>query len=146
MKIAVVVAKFNEKITSALLDGCQTRLTARGITLQAQDVVEVPGAVELPIVAQHFARAGYDAVICLGAVIRGETGHYDFVCQQVSAGCQRVTLDEGVPIIFGVLTTDTVAQAEARIGGAKGHKGRDAADAAIDMVRLMEKMRKRVNV
>ncbi len=135
MKIAVVVSEFNQPITSKLRDGCLAELVRQGVSIAAEDVVEVPGAVELPLIAQRFAQTKrYDAVICLGAVIRGETTHYDYVCQQVSYGCQRVALDYSLPVIFGVLTTENSAQAFDRVGGAHGHKGVDAAKTAIAMI------------
>ena len=138
MKIAVVVSLFNEIITQALLDGALVRLQELGIDVAEVPVTCVPGAVELPIVAQQYAKSEqYDAVICLGAVIRGETSHYDYVCQQVSDGCQRVALENKIPIIFGVLTTENADQAFERVGGKHGHKGKDAVDAAVEMVSLL---------
>lgn len=135
MNIAIVVSEFNQEITDKLLQGCLARLAEHQIDAEQINVVKVPGAVEIPLVAKLFARSGrFDAIIALGAVIRGETSHYDYVCQQVSEGCQRVTLEFEIPVIFGVLTTDTVEQAEQRVGGKEGHKGRDAADAAVQMV------------
>ncbi|MGB6976649.1 MAG: 6,7-dimethyl-8-ribityllumazine synthase, partial [Gammaproteobacteria bacterium] len=107
-------------------------------------VVHVPGAVEIPVTAQQLANTGnYDAIICLGAVIRGETDHYEYVCHQVSDGCQRVALDHHLPVIFGILTTDTVEQALARAGGSHGHKGRESADAALAMVAIMQQLHER---
>lgn len=139
MKIAIVISLFNEMITTPLLEGCLARLKERGIDVDAVPVTRVPGAVELPLIAQQYARSGnYQAVICLGAVIRGETGHYDYVCQQVSDGCQQVALTHNIPVIFGVLTTENVEQALDRVGGSHGHKGRYAADAALEMVGIME--------
>lgn len=138
-QIAVVVSRFNEKITAELFAGCRTRLTEQGIILTDEAIAWVPGAVELPLIAQQFVHQGYAAVICLGAVIRGETSHYDYVCQQVSYGCQQLALSSNTPIIFGVLTTENTEQAYARVGGAKGHKGKEAADAALDMLRLMQR-------
>ena len=125
MRIAIAVSRFNESITVPLLEGCLERLQELGIDRQSVPVTHVPGAVELPIVAQQYARSGeYDAVICLGAVIRGETTHYDVVCQQVSSGCQQVSLTHNIPVILGVLTTENREQALDRVGGAHGHKGR----------------------
>lgn len=139
MSIAIIVSRFNEKITQRLLQGTVERLRERGLADGDWHIVEVPGAVELPLIAQRFAKQeDCDAVICLGAVIRGETDHYEYVCQQVSYGCQRVALDYHVPVIFGVLTTENEEQALARTGGAHGHKGRYCADAAIDMITLMQ--------
>jgi len=139
MKIAIAVSRFNEKVTQALLDGALARLSELGVDVASTPVTHVPGAVELPLVAQQYARShDFDAVICLGAVIRGETSHYDYVCQQVSYGAQKVALTHNIPIIFGVLTTEDMAQALDRLGGSHGHKGRDAADAAVEMIQVMQ--------
>ena len=137
-KIAVIVSKFNEDVTSKLLDGALNRLEALGVTKQSITVFDVPGAVEIPLVAKLLAKTqNYNAIICLGAVIRGETGHYDFVCKQVSDGCASVMLNYEIPVIFGVLTTDNLEQALARCGGNKGNKGADAADAALHMINVV---------
>ena len=136
MKIGIVTSRFNEPVTSKLYAGCVERLQQLDVTLQEEDSCWVPGAVEIPLIAQRYAQRGYDAVICLGAVIRGETTHYDYVCQAVSYGCQRVALDFDVPVIFGILTTENGEQAFDRLGGAHGHKGRDAADTAVEMVKI----------
>jgi len=142
MKIAIVVSLFNNTVTQGLLDGALARLEALGLNRENISISRVPGAIELPIIAQQYARGGgHQAVICLGAVIRGETSHYDSVCQQVSMGCQQVALQHNIPIIFGVLTTENQEQALDRIGGAHGHKGRDAADAAVQMVTLMRDLK-----
>lgn len=139
MKIAIVVSSFNASIADALLEGALARLEALDIDVDSVPVARVPGAVELPIVAQQYAKSGqFDAVICLGAVIRGETTHYDYVCQQASMGCQQVALQHNIPVIFGVLTTENKAQALDRVGGAKGHKGCDAVDAAVQMIEVMD--------
>lgn len=137
MKIAIVVSKFNEHITLPLLEGCMSQLNSYEIAITPADVTWVPGAVEIPLIAQRYAASGhYDAVICLGAVIRGETTHYDYVCQQVSYGCQRTALQYDLPVIFGVLTTENDEQAFDRVGGKQGHKGKEAADAALAMAQL----------
>jgi 6,7-dimethyl-8-ribityllumazine synthase len=139
--IAIVVSRFNEEITSKLLEGAVDRLIQKGIKQSAITVKHVPGAVEIPLIAQTLAKSEiYHAIICLGAVIRGETSHYDYVCQQVSYGCQRVMLDHDIPVIFGILTTNNVEQAEARVGGEEGHKGRDASDTALEMIAMMENL------
>lgn len=139
MSIAIIVSRFNETITARLLQGTLERCHELGLEDAALHVVWVPGAVELPLAAQQFARQeDCEAVICLGAVIRGETDHYDYVCQQVSYGCQRVALDFDLPVIFGVLTTENEQQALDRSGGAHGHKGREAADTALEMIALMQ--------
>lgn len=140
---AIVVSRFNETITSELKAGAIARLKEQGYTDHQMHVFDVPGAVEIPYAAQTLARRrSYDAIICLGAVIRGETSHYDYVCDQVSQGCQRVMLDESIPVIFGVLTTENEAQAQDRCGGTHGHKGRDAADCAIEMVAFSRENKK----
>jgi 6,7-dimethyl-8-ribityllumazine synthase len=126
-------------ITEKLLQGAKERLRELGIPDADMKICWVPGAVELPLAAQQFAQLGNcEAVICLGAVIRGETGHYEFVCQQVSYGCQRVALDYHLPVIFGVLTTENEQQALERVGGRHGHKGREAADTAMTMINLLK--------
>ncbi|HSW93489.1 MAG TPA: 6,7-dimethyl-8-ribityllumazine synthase [Gammaproteobacteria bacterium] len=139
MKCAVVVSEFNQEITDKLLEGAHVRLLERGLCEKNIKVIKVPGAVEVPLTAKMLAKSGkYDAIICLSAVIRGETSHYDYVCQQISQGCQQVMLAFDVPVIFGVLTTENIEQAEDRIGGKEGHKGIEAADAAIRMIEVMK--------
>ncbi|HEX5616449.1 MAG TPA: 6,7-dimethyl-8-ribityllumazine synthase [Acidimicrobiia bacterium] len=136
MRIAVVVARFNEDLTGALLDGVERVLGDAGVT--DRHVVWVPGAFELPVAALHFARSGAaDAVICLGAVVRGDTPHFEYVAGECARGLQQVALDTGVPVVFGVLTTDNREQALARVGGTEGHKGEEAAATAIEMVALL---------
>ncbi len=138
-KIAIVVARFNQKITQSLLDGCLSRLAELGVEHSDIQVVWVPGAVEIPLIAKQFAkRRDFAAVIMLGAVIRGQTGHYDFVCKQVSDSCQQLMLQYEMPIVFGVLTTDNIDQAMDRAGGGRGNKGRDCADCAMEMITLMK--------
>jgi 6,7-dimethyl-8-ribityllumazine synthase len=137
IKIAIVVSEFNAEITEKLCDGARARLLEREILAEHITVIKVPGAVEIPLAAKLLAKLKkYQAIICLGAVIRGETSHYDYVCQQVSQGCQQVMLDFEIPVIFGILTTENEAQALARVGGAEGHKGCEAVDAALAMVAL----------
>ena len=135
LKFAIVVARFNSNITGKLLEGAVDALTksnAAGYT-----VFSVPGAFELPLAAKKLARrGGYDAIIALGAVIRGDTPHFDYVAGEAARGLQDVALDTGVPVIFGVLTTDNLEQAEARAGGELGNKGYDAAMTAIEMARF----------
>lgn len=139
--IAIVVSQFNHEITHKLQKGAIERLLECGFKMQDITVVDVPGAVEIPFLAQQLAKKNhYAAIIALGAVIRGETSHYDYVCQVVSSGCQRVALDFNIPVIFGVLTTEDDAQALDRVGGAHGHKGRDAADSACAMVALVNQV------
>jgi 6,7-dimethyl-8-ribityllumazine synthase len=143
MRIAIVVARFNETITSALLEGAQRALAARGVADDDVTVAWVPGAFELPLVAKHLATSGRcDAVVCLGAVIRGDTPHFDYVAGEAARGLQEAALATGVPIVFGVLTTDTRQQALDRIGGCEGHKGEEAADTALEMVELLRRLGK----
>jgi len=138
-QIAIVVSQFNQHITSKLLEGAQARL--RELSAKEELSVWVPGAVEIPITIQHLAKTKrYEAIIALGAVIRGETTHYDYVCQQASQGCQQVALSYHIPVIFGVLTTENEQQALARVGGKHGHKGREAVDAALQMIRLFRQL------
>ncbi|MBS6367074.1 MAG: 6,7-dimethyl-8-ribityllumazine synthase [Clostridiales bacterium] len=141
-RIAVVASRFNEFITSKLLCGCEDGLVRHGVATEQIDVAWVPGAFEIPVVAQRLAASGrYDAVICLGAVIRGSTSHYDYVCAEVSKGVAQVGLQTGVPVLFGVLTTDNIEQAIERAGTKAGNKGYDCALSAIEMVNLMEMVR-----
>lgn len=142
-KIAVITSRFNEEITSELKAGALSRLAELNFDEQHVFAFDVPGAVEIPLIAKQLAKQKkYAAIICLGAVIRGETSHYDYVCDQVSQGCQKVMLEYDIPLIFGVLTTENDGQAMDRIGGVHGHKGRDAADAAVEMIALMERIGK----
>lgn len=132
--IALVVSSFNEPITTALKEGALQRLAEYGFKANEITLIEVPGAVEIPYVAQMLAQKNeVQSIIALGAVIRGDTTHYDYVCDQVSQGCQRVMLDYTLPVIFGVLTTENEAQAWDRLGGNHGHKGKDAVDCALMM-------------
>src|SRR5690242_13114389 len=133
--IAIVVSRFNHEVTERLLHGAQERLKALNFPSENVTVVWVPGAVEIPLIAKRLAgQARYQVIICLGAVIRGETSHYDYVCDQVSQGCQKIALEYDIPVIFGVLTTEDEDQAFARAGGAFGNKGSDAVDAALEMI------------
>ncbi len=141
-RIAVVAARFNEFITSRLLSGCEDGLVRHGVDTEQIDVTWVPGAFEIPVVAQRLAESGrYDAVICLGAVIRGSTSHYDYVCAEVSKGVAQVSLKTGLPVLFGVLTTDNIEQAIERAGTKAGNKGYDCALSAIEMINLLEGIR-----
>lgn len=133
LRFAIVVARFNSGITEKLLAGAQQALTEA--SAKSNRVFWVPGAFELPLIALRLAR-GFDAIIALGAVIRGETPHFEYVAGAAAQGLLRVSLDTGTPVAFGVLTTNTLAEAEARAGGAHGNKGYDAAMTAIEMVRL----------
>lgn len=137
--VAIVRSRFNEGITDKLLAGALQRLTELGFSAAQITAVDVPGAVELPLIAQRFAQTKkYQAIIALGAVIRGETTHYDYVCEQASQGCQQVMLTYDLPVVFGVLTTENEQQALDRVGGKHGHKGVEAADVAVEMVRLLQ--------
>ena len=134
LRFAIVVAEFNEDITARLLDGARECFGKHGVPDGSLVVMKVPGAFELPLAAQHLARSGkYDAIVALGCIIRGGTPHFDYVSQGTTYGLQRVALDSGLPVAFGVLTTDDLAQAEARAGGEVGNKGFDAAQTAIEM-------------
>ena len=141
MKFAVVVGRFNEFITNKLLGGALDALNRHGAQDQDVEVAWVPGAFEIPMVAQKLVRSGkYDAVICLGAVIRGGTPHFDYVCSEVSKGIAKVGLDSGVPTIFGIITADTIEQAIERAGTKAGNKGWDAAVTGIEMASLFKSM------
>jgi 6,7-dimethyl-8-ribityllumazine synthase len=138
LRVAIVASRFNEAIVARLVEGATDGLRRHGVDTDSMAVAWVPGAFELPLVAARLATSGgYDAVITLGAVIRGATGHYDFVAGQCAAGIQRVQLDTGVPIVFGVLTTDTIEQAVERAGTKAGNKGFEAASTAIEMANLL---------
>lgn len=137
--IAIIVSRFNEPVTRKLLDGAKSRCDELGF--DDVTVVHVPGAVEIPLVAKKLAFSGkYKAVVMLGAVIRGETTHYDYVCEQVSDGCRKIMLKAEIPVIFGVLTTENADQAFARAGGEHSHKGIESIDAAVEMVAVMEEI------
>ncbi len=137
-KYAIVVARFNHFITDRLVEGCLDTLKRHEVKDEEIDLVRVPGAFEIPLAAKKLAHKDYDAVICLGAVIRGDTSHYDYVCSEVSKGIANVSLESGKPIIFGVVTTDTIEQAVQRAGTKAGNKGSDAAISAIEMANLMD--------
>lgn len=137
--IAIIVSLFNREITESLQEGAVNRLLQQGISSADITVVLVPGAIEISIVAQKLAKKGcFSAIIALGAVVRGETSHYDYVCQLVSSGCQKVALKYEIPVIFGVLTTENEAQAWDRLGGKHGHKGIESADAALAMRSIVQ--------
>ncbi len=139
MKIGIVAARFNEFIVSKLVSGAQDGLVRHGVADDDIDLAWVPGAFELPIVAQKMATSGkYDAVIVLGAVIRGATSHYDLVCNEASKGVAQVGLQSGVPTLFGIVTTDSIEQAIERAGTKAGNKGYDCACSAIEMVNLIK--------
>lgn len=138
IKVGIVVARFNEFITSKLLGGAMDGLKRHNVCEENVDVAWVPGAFEIPLIASKMAESKkYDAIICLGAVIRGTTSHYDYVCSEVSKGIAAVSLESKIPVMFGVLTTDNIEQAIERAGTKAGNKGYDCAVGAIEMVNLI---------
>jgi 6,7-dimethyl-8-ribityllumazine synthase len=140
-KIGIVVARFNEFITSKLLAGCLDWLTRHNVAEDAIDVAWVPGAFEIPLVASRMARSGkYEAVICLGAVIRGATSHYDYVCNEVSKGVAQVSMQNDIPVMFGIVTTENIEQAIERAGTKAGNKGYDCAIGALEMMNLLKEI------
>jgi 6,7-dimethyl-8-ribityllumazine synthase len=142
-RVAVVVARFHEQVTAELLEGALAGLRSHGVADDAVDVAWVPGAFEIALVAKRMASTGtYDAVICLGAVVRGETAHFDLIAAEAARGAAEVGRETGVPVIFEVLATETLAQAEARAGGAHGNKGWDAAEAALEMADVLDRLPK----
>ncbi|EGQ0307812.1 6,7-dimethyl-8-ribityllumazine synthase [Staphylococcus pseudintermedius] len=141
LKIGVVVGRFNDLITGRLLDGAQDALRRHQVAEDSIDVAYVPGAFELPIVAKKMAQTGkYDAVVTLGCVIRGATSHYDYVCNEAAKGIAKASDDTGVPVIFGVLTTENIEQAIERAGTKAGNKGAESAVGAIEMANLLRQM------
>ena len=143
IKVGIIVARFNEFITSKLLIGALDTLTRHEINEENIQVAWVPGAFEIPLIASKMAESGkYDAVICLGAVIRGSTSHYDYVCNEVSKGIASVSLKSGIPVMFGVLTTENIEQAIERAGSKAGNKGSECAEGAIEMVNLIREIQK----
>ena len=142
IRVGIVAARFNEFIVSKLLGGCEDTLVRHGVKSEDIEVAWVPGAFEIPLVALRMAQSGkYDAVIALGAVIRGSTDHYQYVCAEVSKGIAAASLSTGVPVMFGVLTTDNIEQAIERAGTKAGNKGADCAVGAIEMVNLARSMK-----
>ncbi|WP_099157651.1 6,7-dimethyl-8-ribityllumazine synthase [Virgibacillus ndiopensis] len=140
LKVAIVVARFNEFITSKLLNGAVNTLKRHGVHEDNIDVAWVPGAFEIPLVAQKMARKDYDAVIALGTVIRGSTPHFDYVCNEAAKGVSSASLHSDKPVIFGVLTTETIEQAIERAGTKAGNKGAEAAVAAVEMANLVKRI------
>ena len=138
-RFALVVSRYNDFVTDRLQSGAVAALTAAGAT--GITVVRVPGAFEIPIAAQRCAQTGrFDAVVCLGAVVRGDTPHFDYVAGECARGLQDVSIDEHIPVIFGVLTTNTHEQAVARVGGSHGHAGERAAEAAVEMIAVLDQI------
>lgn len=141
VRVAIVAARFNAFVVDKLVNGALQALTAAGVRAENVEIVRVPGAFEIPVaVKQAAASRRYDAIIALGAVIRGETPHFDYVAGECARGVMRVMLDTDVPVGFGVLTCDTLEQAQARAGGAAGNKGVDAAQAALQMANLLQRL------
>ncbi len=141
IKVALVAARFNEFIVSKLISGAVDGLKRHNVTEDDITLAWVPGAFEIPLIASKLAKTGkYDAVICLGAVIRGATSHYDYVCNEVSKGVAHVSLETGIPVLFGVLTTDNIEQAIERAGTKAGNKGYDCALSAIEMINLSKQI------
>ncbi len=141
LRFAIVASRFNEFITSKLLEGALDMLRRHGASEEQVDVVWVPGAFEIPLVAKKLAACGkYDAVVCVGAVIRGATSHYDYVCNEASKGVAQAALSTGVPVIFAVVTTENIEQAVERAGTKAGNKGSDGALAAMEMANLLKKI------
>jgi 6,7-dimethyl-8-ribityllumazine synthase len=141
LSLAIVVSRFHKPITDRLLEGAREALSRYGIAPENADIAYVPGSFELPLAALRLVRTGrYQAVVCLGAVLRGETAHFDYVAAQAAEGIARVNLETGLPVVFGVLTTDTVEQALERSGGRFGNKGFDAVVTGIEMANLLKKI------
>lgn len=141
MKVGIIVSRFNDFITSRLLGGAEDALIRHGVNPDDIDVAWVPGAFEIPLIASKMANSGkYDAVIALGAVIRGSTTHYDYVCAEVSKGIASVSLNSDIPVLFGVLTTENIEQAIERAGSKAGNKGSECAMGAIEMVNLIRSL------
>jgi 6,7-dimethyl-8-ribityllumazine synthase len=141
-KFAIVASRFNDFITKDLISGCVDTLVRHGADDKDLELVWVPGAFEIPLVAQKLAKAkSYDAIICLGTVIRGATPHFEYIASEVAKGVARVSQDTGLPVIFGIVTADTIEQAVERAGTKEGNKGRDAAVSAIEMANLMSQLK-----
>lgn len=141
VKIAIIASRFNEFITNKLLGGAMDALTRHDVPEENIDIAWVPGAFEIPLIAQKMAGSGkYDAVICVGAVIRGSTTHYDYVCSEVSKGIAQASMATGVPVMFGVVTTENIEQAIERAGTKAGNKGYDCGVSAIEMINLIREI------
>ncbi len=139
LKVGIVASRFNEFIVSKLISGAEDALKRHGVNDEDIELAWVPGAFEIPLIAKKMVKSGkYDAVVCLGAVIKGATSHYDYVCAEVSKGIAQVSLSEEIPVAFGILTTDTIQQAIERAGTKAGNKGYDAAVTAIEMANLLK--------
>ncbi|MBR0141541.1 MAG: 6,7-dimethyl-8-ribityllumazine synthase [Ruminococcus sp.] len=141
VRIGIVVARFNEFITSKLLGGALDTLKRHNVPEDSIDVAWVPGSFEIPLIAQKMAKSGkYDAVICLGAIIRGSTTHYDLVCNEAAKGVAQVSLNSDIPVMFGIITTENLEQAVDRAGAKAGNKGSECAEGAIEMINLIRKI------
>jgi len=141
-KFGIIASRFNDFITKELVSGCMDTLTRHGANNEDLSITWVPGAFEIPLVAQRLAKAkSYDALICLGTVIRGSTPHFDYIASEVAKGVAKVSLDSGFPVIFGIITADTIEQAVERAGTKEGNKGRDAAMSAIEMANLLPQLK-----
>jgi 6,7-dimethyl-8-ribityllumazine synthase len=140
MRFGIVVARFNDFITSHLLSGAMDALLRHGVDEGAIEIAWVPGAFEIPLAAKKMAARSYDAVICLGAVIRGATPHFDFIASEVTKGIAQIALEKGLPIVYGLITADTLEQAIERAGAKAGNKGADAALSALEMTNLLREL------
>lgn len=141
-KFGIIASRFNDFMTKELVSGCSDTLLRHGVLDQDLTISWVPGAFEIPLVAQKMAKTkSYDAIICLGTVIRGATPHFDYIASEVAKGIAKASSDSGIPVIFGIITADTIEQAVERAGSKDGNKGRDAALSGIEMVNLLEKIK-----
>jgi len=140
-KFCIIASRFNDFITKELISGCQDTLLRHGADDKDISIFWVPGAFEIPLVASKLAKKDFSAIICLGTVIRGSTPHFDYICSEVSKGIAKVSLQFGVPVIFGIITADTIEQAIERAGTKEGNKGKDAALSAIEMANLLEQIK-----
>lgn len=141
-KFGIIASRFNDFITKELVSGCLDTLTRHGANNEDLSITWVPGAFEVPLLAQRLARAkSFDALICLGTIIRGSTPHFEYIAQEVAKGIAKVSLDTGLPVIFGIITADTIEQAVERAGTKEGNKGRDAALSAIEMANLLAQLK-----
>ncbi len=141
-KFCIVASRFNDFITKELISGCQDTLVRHGMQNEDLTIAWVPGAFEIPTLAQRLAKSkAYDAIICLGTVIRGSTPHFEYIAAEVAKGVAKISLDSGMPVIFGIITADTIEQAIERAGTKDGNKGRDAAVSAIEMANLLDKVK-----
>ena len=141
-KFGIIASRFNDFITKELVSGCMDTLTRHGANNEDLSITWVPGAFEIPLVAQRLAKSkSYDALICLGTIIRGSTPHFDYIASEVAKGVAKVSLDSGFPVIFGIITADTIEQAVERAGTKEGNKGRDAAVSAIEMANLLTQLK-----